>query len=188
MSVLSQSHTPSFWLFCALGYLDLLIDKQELMSNKVLKANGLCWSDTMDVSVRRQFESKIFWFWPKNESCFSCEPLVSCPQIVGLQATTLNNLTFPFTLARSDLIRPERTSLFCHLRFGFVESFGFSAYLLSALRTSSFYIPWSIFDILLFSAIRIPSWSLPPVQASLFLCRGSSVLCPPSSRIQHPAL
>ena len=30
------------------------------MRNKVLKANGLCRSDTIDVSVRRQFEGKIF--------------------------------------------------------------------------------------------------------------------------------
>ena len=46
----------------ALGSIDLLIDKQELIRNKVLKANGLCGSDTMDVSLRRQFESKIFGF------------------------------------------------------------------------------------------------------------------------------
>jgi len=49
-------------LFHALGAIDLLIDKQELIKNKVLKANGLCGSDTMDVSVRRQFEGKIFGF------------------------------------------------------------------------------------------------------------------------------
>jgi len=47
--------------------------------------------------------------------------------------------------------------VFCHLMFGFVESFEFSAYLLSALRTSSFNIPCSIFYILLFSPIRPPS-------------------------------
>ena len=39
--------------------LDLLIDKQELIRNKVLEANSLCGSDTMNVSGRRQFESKI---------------------------------------------------------------------------------------------------------------------------------
>jgi hypothetical protein len=41
-------------------YIDLPIDKQELIRNKVLKATGLCSSDTMDVSVRRQFKGKIF--------------------------------------------------------------------------------------------------------------------------------
>jgi len=50
----------SFWLFCALGSIDLLIDKQALIRNKVLKANGLCGSGTMDVSVRRQFKGKFF--------------------------------------------------------------------------------------------------------------------------------
>ena len=62
MSVLSKYHPHSFWLFCALGSLDLLIDKQELTKNKVLKAKGLCGSDTIDVSVRRQFKAKIFGF------------------------------------------------------------------------------------------------------------------------------
>jgi len=37
-----------------------------------------------------------------------------------------------------------------------VESFGFSAYLLSALRTSSFNIPCSIFDIPSLIALRTP--------------------------------
>jgi len=54
--------TFSFCLSHELGTMDLLIDKQELIRNKVLKANGLCSSDTMDVSVRRQFEGKIFGF------------------------------------------------------------------------------------------------------------------------------
>ena len=56
MSVLSKYHPHFFWLFCALGSIDLLIDKQELVGNKVLKVNSLCGSDTMDVSVGRQFE------------------------------------------------------------------------------------------------------------------------------------
>ncbi len=51
-----------FCLFHAPGSIDLLIDKQELIRNKVLEANSLCSSDTMDVSVRRQFEGKIFGF------------------------------------------------------------------------------------------------------------------------------
>ena len=41
---------------------DLLLDKQELTRNKVLKVNKLRESETMDVSVRRQFESEIFRF------------------------------------------------------------------------------------------------------------------------------
>ncbi len=53
---------PFFLLFCALGAIDLLIDKQELIRNEVMKANSLYGSDTMDVSVRRQFEGKIFGF------------------------------------------------------------------------------------------------------------------------------
>jgi len=60
MSVLSEYHPHSFWLFCALGAIDLLIDKQELIRNKVMKAKGLCGSDTLVVSVRRQFKGKIF--------------------------------------------------------------------------------------------------------------------------------
>jgi len=62
MNVLSKYHPHSFWLFCALRSFDLLIDKQELIRNKVLEANSLCGSDTMDVSVRRQFKGKIFGF------------------------------------------------------------------------------------------------------------------------------
>ena len=38
--------------------MDLLIDKQELIRNRLLKANGLRGSDTIDVSVGRQFEAK----------------------------------------------------------------------------------------------------------------------------------
>ena len=60
MSILSKYRFHSFWLLYALGSLDLFIDKQELMSNVVLKANGLCWSDTMNVSVWLRFEGKIF--------------------------------------------------------------------------------------------------------------------------------
>ena len=37
-----------------------IIDKQELIRNKVLEAKSLCGSDTIDVSVRSQFEGKIF--------------------------------------------------------------------------------------------------------------------------------
>ncbi len=42
--------------------IDFSIDKQELIRNKVLKANGLCGSDTIDVSVRRQLKGNIFGF------------------------------------------------------------------------------------------------------------------------------
>jgi len=51
--------------------LDFLIDKQELIRNKVLKAKGLCGSDTMDVSVKRQFKGKIFRF-RKNSERLAC--------------------------------------------------------------------------------------------------------------------
>jgi hypothetical protein len=39
---------------------DLLIDKQKLVRDKVLQANNLCCSDTIDVRVRRQFDDKTF--------------------------------------------------------------------------------------------------------------------------------
>jgi len=58
----------TLWLLYALGSVDLLIDKQELVRNKVLEANSLCGSDAMDVSVRRQFEGKIFGFRKIPES------------------------------------------------------------------------------------------------------------------------
>jgi len=67
MNVLSEPYDILICLFHALGAIDLLIDKQELIRNKVLKANGLCGSDTMDVSVRRQFEGEIFGFRKKYE-------------------------------------------------------------------------------------------------------------------------
>ena len=57
-------------LFHALGSVDLLIDKQQLIRNKVFKANGLCGSNTINVSVKHQFKGKIFGFGPKNESFF----------------------------------------------------------------------------------------------------------------------
>ncbi len=52
----------TLWLLYELGSVEFLLDKQELIRNKVLKANGLCRSHTVDVSVRRQFEAKIFGF------------------------------------------------------------------------------------------------------------------------------
>jgi len=60
MSVLVRSVRHPLYLLWILGSIDILIDKQELIRNKVLKANGLCGSDTMDVSVSRQFKGKIF--------------------------------------------------------------------------------------------------------------------------------
>jgi len=62
MDVLSEAYDILFLFFTYVGSIDLLIDKQELVRNKVLKVNSLCGSDTMDVSVRRQFEGKIFRF------------------------------------------------------------------------------------------------------------------------------
>ncbi len=56
MSVVSEAYDILFLFFTHVGSIDLLIDKQELIRNKVLKANGLCSSGTMDVSVRRQFK------------------------------------------------------------------------------------------------------------------------------------
>ena len=57
----------TLWLLYALGSVDFLLDKQELIRNKVLKAKGLCGSDTMNVSVRRQFKGKIFRFRKNSE-------------------------------------------------------------------------------------------------------------------------
>ncbi len=55
-------------LFHVMEVEDLLLDKQEFGRNKVLKVNSLCDSDTMDVSVGRQFEGKIFSFRKNFES------------------------------------------------------------------------------------------------------------------------
>ncbi len=71
MSVVSEAYDILFLFFAHVGFIDLLLDKQELVRNKVLKANSLCGNDTMDVSVRRQFEGKIFSFRKK------CEPFLS---------------------------------------------------------------------------------------------------------------
>jgi hypothetical protein len=62
MSIVSEAYDILFLFFAHVGSIDLLIDKQELTKNKVLKAKGLCGSDNMDVSVRRQFKGKIFGF------------------------------------------------------------------------------------------------------------------------------
>jgi len=62
MSIVSEAYDILFLFFAHVGSIDLLIDKQELIRNKVLKVNGLCGCDTMDVSVRRQFKGKIFGF------------------------------------------------------------------------------------------------------------------------------
>jgi len=62
MSIVSEAYDILFLFFAHVGSIDLLIDKQELIRNKVLKANSLYGSDTMDVSVRRQFKGKIFGF------------------------------------------------------------------------------------------------------------------------------
>ncbi len=62
MSIVSEAYDILFLFFAHVGSIDLLIDKQELIRNKVLNANGLCGSDIMDVSVRRQFKGKIFDF------------------------------------------------------------------------------------------------------------------------------
>ena len=63
MGNVSEPYDIFFLIFTHMCSIDLLIDKQELIRNKVLKAKGLCGSDTMDVSLRRQFEGKIFGFF-----------------------------------------------------------------------------------------------------------------------------
>jgi len=55
MSVVSKAYDILFLFFTHVGSIDILIDKQELVGNKILKVNSLCGSDTMDVSVGRQF-------------------------------------------------------------------------------------------------------------------------------------
>jgi hypothetical protein len=62
MSVVSEAYDILFLFYAHVASIDLLIDNQELIRNKVWEANGLCGSETMDVSVRRQFEGKIFGF------------------------------------------------------------------------------------------------------------------------------
>ena len=62
MSIVSEPYDILFLFFAHVGSINLLIDKQELIRNKVLKAKGLCGSNTIDVSVRRQFAGKIFGF------------------------------------------------------------------------------------------------------------------------------
>ena len=62
MSIVSEAYDILFLFFAHVGSIDLLIDKQELTKNTVLKSNGLCGSYTIYVSVRRQFEGKIFGF------------------------------------------------------------------------------------------------------------------------------
>jgi len=62
MGIMSEPYDVLFLFFAHVGSIDLLIDKQELIRNKVLKVNSLYGSDTMDVSVRRQLVGKIFGF------------------------------------------------------------------------------------------------------------------------------
>ncbi len=44
MSIVSEAYDILFLFFAHMGSIDLLIDKQELTKNKVLKAKGLCGS------------------------------------------------------------------------------------------------------------------------------------------------
>ncbi len=67
MSVVSEAYAILFLFIAHVGFIDLLLDKQELVRNKVLEVNSLCGNDTMDVSVRRQFEGKIFSFRKNSE-------------------------------------------------------------------------------------------------------------------------
>jgi len=54
MGVVSEPYDIILIFIHALGSIDLLIDKHELVRNKVSKARGLSGSHTMDVGVRRQ--------------------------------------------------------------------------------------------------------------------------------------
>ncbi len=56
MGVVREPYDILFLFFAHVGSIDLLIDKQELVRNKVLKVNSLCVGYPLDVSVRRQFE------------------------------------------------------------------------------------------------------------------------------------
>ena len=98
------------------------------------------------------------------------------------------------------VMRPARTGLFCHLRFGFVESFGFSTELLSALEfthgagssislpgallTSSFEIPCSIFDIHSMSILCLESRVLISVKIGKNSARNQSKALIPKSKNQ----
>jgi len=62
MSVVSEAYDILFLSFTYVGSIDLLIDKQEFVRNKVLKVNSLCGNDLMDVSVGCQFDGEIFGF------------------------------------------------------------------------------------------------------------------------------
>jgi hypothetical protein len=66
------------WLLSALGSVDLLLDKQELIRNKVLKTKGLCGSDT--ITLGRCDESHQLWEgktrrgkWVRSIFCFGRE-------------------------------------------------------------------------------------------------------------------
>ena len=85
MSVVSEAYVILFLFFAHVGSIDLLIDKQKLIKNKVLKANALCGSGIMDVSVRRQLKGKIFGF-RINKSTISRirDSAVPCFELVGL--------------------------------------------------------------------------------------------------------
>jgi hypothetical protein len=64
-----------------------IIDKQELIRNKVLEAKSLCGSDTIDVSVRSRFEGKIFGFCAKSKR-FSIHQIIAT-LLQGVRPTPL---------------------------------------------------------------------------------------------------
>lgn len=67
MGVVSEPYGILFLFFTYVRYVDLLIDKQELIRNKVFEVNGLLGSDTLGVSAKRQFEGKFFRIRKKSE-------------------------------------------------------------------------------------------------------------------------
>ena len=68
MSVVSEVYDIFFLIFTHMYSIDLLIDKQELIINKVLEVNGSCCSETMDVCVSRQFEGKFIGLHINSET------------------------------------------------------------------------------------------------------------------------
>jgi hypothetical protein len=98
-----------FCLFQASGSIDLLIDKQELIGNKVLKASDLGGSDTVDVSVGRQFRGKIFG--PRKAR--QCDSM-------GWQLERVVSLFFLSVAPRMptyEEIKVKYKNLYCHREF-----------------------------------------------------------------------
>ena len=68
MGNVSEPRDIFFPIFTHIYAIDFLIDKQELIRNKVLRVNSLCGSDARNASVRRQLKGKFFGFRIFSES------------------------------------------------------------------------------------------------------------------------